>query len=200
MIPKKAKDSLRFDPKRVFAAKVVRVARVRVIDKDYPCHTREDVWVAVDVAGEMQEVLFVLNQDSFVRALKQVPDAFMAFVHVHGVGRHESAHQLRHPIGSMLLHEEMEMIGHEAVGHEVYFVFQVSEGARSDDFDIRKLSQWMGFVQRLDGGKIVFQKVQKHPVILIVNENIGFVYAAIIDVIKAACDVRFDGVLVWHYF
>ena len=98
----------------------------------------------MDVAGDMEEVWFVLDEGSLVLCLKKVPNAMMTFVNIHCKCRHEAAHEFGHTIYGVLFKKKVKMVGHEAVGQEVHLFFKVGKWSRPDN--LHEVGEWMLFI------------------------------------------------------
>ena len=72
----------------------------------------------MDVFGEIGELIFIFDANSFVGVLEEVANSFIASVKVAGVFGTERAHKVVDTIFRGLFDHEMEVIGHEAIGKE----------------------------------------------------------------------------------
>ena len=79
------------------------------------------------------------------------------------------------------------MVGHEAVGKELYFLRQVDFTYRSDLY-----------VQAVGVAEVAFEEIEEGFIVLIVSKNSSFFYSAIEEVIVAVFDVGFDSVFDRH--
>ena len=70
-------------------------------------------WIQDDVAGQFQQILFLLHQDGFVAALQYVPDKLVAPIEMLGINAIQLAHALRQ-IRFHRFNEQMIMIAHLA--------------------------------------------------------------------------------------
>ena len=70
-------------------------------------------WIQDDVAGQLQQIIFLLHQDGLIAALQYVPDKLMAPVEMLGINAIQLARALRQ-IRFHRFNEQMIMIAHLA--------------------------------------------------------------------------------------
>ena len=75
---------------------VIAVTGVGILCKFVGVATHDFEWVAVDVFGEIEELLLVTDKNRFVYALKKRANPFVLFVEIHGVFGREGAHKRCH--------------------------------------------------------------------------------------------------------
>ena len=91
------------------------------------------------------------------------------------------------------------MIWHQTVGQKLNFCPQVHVPAAADAVGASGLEGGAGI--RLDGrGQISFEQRQESLIVVVVQENIPFVDAPIINVVVAVFGVSFDSIFSRHLF
>ena len=141
-------DAVWLDPGCVFLMQVVWQARVRIGDKDVPCHIRQVEGVGVDVAGNMEEGGVCVYERGFVSTLKEVPDAVVACVAIQRKRRHGAAHEFCHAVDGMLFQEEVKVIWHEAESQKINFFFEIGKRSGSDNRDAINPCERVGLPER----------------------------------------------------
>ena len=72
----------------------------------------------MDVAGEVEEIVFVIDEYGLEFALKQTADAIVFFVEIANIGVGNSAHELCNSVLVLLFEDEVKMVRHEAVAKQ----------------------------------------------------------------------------------
>ena len=75
----------------------------------------------MNVFGEIGELIFIGDSNSFVTSLEERTDAFVASIKIANVFCDYGAHKMANAVVRILFEHEMKMVGHEAVGEELYF-------------------------------------------------------------------------------
>ena len=92
--PSRGRTTIQIKPIRALSSPVITVARPRVLVRPHHRRTRVDR-VLVNVSNESQQVPVLLDQERFVPALEQTPDAPVPAVEALRVGRPQSQHHSR---------------------------------------------------------------------------------------------------------
>ena len=92
----------------------------------------------MNVFSDPEKLIFLLDHDGFVNALKKVTNTFVLFVEIHRVASSQGTHKVIHRITIDLTEEEVKMVGHEAVSDEFngFFVIARLAGGSVDVFCI----------------------------------------------------------------
>lgn len=72
-------------------------------------------WVAMDVAAEMEELLFGLDEDGFVDALVEGPYALVFLVEKHRISGAQRVHKTVNRLCATLMHEKVKVVGHQTI-------------------------------------------------------------------------------------
>ena len=99
-------------------AEIILIARIGVSVK------RSDLLrILVNVAGKMEEIVFVIDVCGLEFSLKQAADAVIFFIEVANIGVGNPAHELCNSVLALLFEDEVKMIRHEAVAKQGDFFF-----------------------------------------------------------------------------